>query len=93
MRMVVMMNIDFITLLIMMVAIDIILSITTLIMIRVSCAVGLLNIQIYSGLDPTDLIGGQIVDPASGGQKWQYLAWILHPADMLKRNLKRPHPP
>ena len=68
-------------------------SITTLIMIRVSCAVGLLNIQIYSGLDPTDLIGGQIVDPASGGQKWQYLAWILHPADMLKRNLKRPHPP
>ena len=89
MRMVVMMNIDFITLLIMMIAI----SITTLIMIRVSCAVGLLNIQIYSGLDPTDLIGGHIVDPASGGQKWQYLAWILHPADMLKRNLKRPHPP
>ena len=85
MRMVVMMNIDFITLLIMMIAI----SITTLIMIRVSCAVGLLNIQIYSGLDPTDLLGGQIVDPASGGQKWQYLAWILHPADMLKR----PHPP
>jgi len=33
---------------------------------RVSCAVGLLNIQIYSGLDPTDLIGGKIVDPASG---------------------------
>ena len=93
MRMVVQMNIDFITLLIMMVAIDIILSITTLIMIRVSCAVGLLNIQIYSGLDPTDLIGGKIVDPASGGQKWRYLAWILHPADMLKRNLKRPHPP
>ena len=34
--------------------------------IRVSCAVGLLNIQIYSGLDPTDLIRGEIIDPASG---------------------------
>ena len=37
-----------------------------MIMIRVSCAVGLLNIQIYSGLDPADLIRGEIIDPASG---------------------------
>ena len=35
-------------------------------MTRVSCAVGLLNIQIYSGLDPADLIKGEIIDPASG---------------------------
>ena len=39
-----------------------------MILIRVSCAVGLLNIQIYSGLDPADLIRGEIIDPASGGQ-------------------------
>ena len=45
-------------------------------MIRVSCAVGLLNIQIYSGLDPADLIRGEIIDPASGDYKWQYLPWI-----------------
>ena len=37
-----------------------------MILIRVSCAVGLLNIQIYSGLDPADLIRGEIIDPASG---------------------------
>ena len=48
------------------------------IMIRVSCAVGLLNVQIYSGLDPVDLIKGEIIDPASGVHKCQYLAWILH---------------
>ena len=36
-------------------------------MTRVSCAVGLLNIQIYSGLNPADLIKGEIIDPASGG--------------------------
>ena len=35
-------------------------------MTRVSCAVGLLNIQIYSRLDPADLIKGEIIDPASG---------------------------
>ena len=35
-------------------------------MTRVSCAVGLLNIQTYSGLDPADLIKGEIIDPASG---------------------------
>ena len=37
---------------------------------RVSCGLGLLNIQIYSGLDPADLIRGEIIDPPSGNWTW-----------------------
>merc|ERR1711953_1424925 len=33
---------------------------------RVSCALGLLNIQLYYGLEPKDLILGEIKDPTSG---------------------------
>ena len=31
-----------------------------------SCALGLLNVQAYSGLQPKDIVLGEIIDPASG---------------------------
>jgi len=33
---------------------------------RVSCALGLLNVQAFSGLEPSHIVLGEIVDPASG---------------------------
>jgi len=47
---------------------------------RVSCGLGLLNIQIYSGLDPADLIRGEIIDPPSG-RKFK-AATVLTPRDV-----------
>ena len=34
--------------------------------LKVSCALGLLNVQIYYGLQPKDLVLGEIKDPTSG---------------------------
>merc|ERR1739848_50483 len=44
---------------------------------RVSCGLGLLNIQIYSGLQPADLIRGEIIDPVSGASGLEKLTSSL----------------
>ena len=31
-----------------------------------SCALGLLNVQVFAGLEPNHIVLGEIVDPASG---------------------------
>ena len=47
---------------------------------RVSCGLGLLNIQIYSGLHPADLIRGEIIDPPSGNWTWlPSIILTIHP--------------
>ena len=39
---------------------------TLFLKLKVSCALGLLNVQIYYGLRPKDLVLGEIKDPTSG---------------------------
>ena len=46
-----------------------------------SCALGLLNVQAFSGLEPSHIVLGEIVDPASGktarvGNLFAHSLWV-----------------